>query len=150
MPSSIVAKLQFSDLIVAIAEIEWKGLRRKELAKQLPRTALTRVVVLRGGLSVEAADCSRIAGVSRVAELEVMGLLQETIDRLVEDFGFAHVKMAGEADLNRTTVPVVRVLVWLERTPEAQVALRLAFQRRTGKPPLGSPREVLLSVMLAA
>jgi hypothetical protein len=80
-------------------------------------------------------------GVSRVEESEVVELLQETIDRLRADFGFAHVKMAGEAHLNRTTEPVIRLLVWLQRTPEAQVALRLAFQRLTGKPPLGSPLE---------
>jgi hypothetical protein len=30
------AKLQFSDLIVPIAEIAWKSLMRKELAKQPP------------------------------------------------------------------------------------------------------------------
>ena len=76
-------------------------------------------------------------GVSRVEKLEVEGLRQEMIDHLVTDFGFAHVKMAGEAHLNWTTEPVVRFLVWLERTPEAQVALRSAFQRLTGKPHLG-------------
>jgi hypothetical protein len=74
-------------------------------------------------------------GVSRVEKSEAVELLQEMIDRLIADFGFAHVKMAGEAHLNRTTEPVVRFLVWLQRTPEAQVALRLAFQRLTGKPP---------------
>jgi hypothetical protein len=56
---SIVAKLQFSDLIVPIAEIAWKGLKRKELAKQLPRTAVIRVVVLRGGLSGDPEEFSR-------------------------------------------------------------------------------------------
>jgi hypothetical protein len=80
-------------------------------------------------------------GVSRVDELEVVGLLQEMIDRLVADFGFEHVKMAGEAHLNRTTEPVTRFLLWLERTPEAQVALRLAFQRLTGKPHLVNSRQ---------
>jgi hypothetical protein len=75
-------------------------------------------------------------GISRVAELEVMGLLQEMMDRLVADFGFERVKMAGEAHVNRTTEPVVRFLVWLERTPEAQVAMRSAFQRLTEKPSL--------------
>jgi hypothetical protein len=86
-------------------------------------------------LKKQIAPASR--GVSRVEELEVVGLLQEMIDRLVTDFGFERVKMAGEAHLNRTTEPVVRFLVWLERTPEAQVALRSAFQRLTGKPHLG-------------
>jgi hypothetical protein len=76
-------------------------------------------------------------GVSFVEELEVVGLLQELMDRLVAEFGFERVKLAGEAHLNRTTEPVVRFLVWLERTPEAQVALRSAFQRLTGKPHLG-------------
>jgi len=33
---------------------------------------------------------------------------------------------------------VVRFLVWLERTPEAQLALRLAFHRLTGKPPVAN------------
>jgi hypothetical protein len=61
-------------------------------------------------------------------------MLQEMIKCLVTDFGFAHVEMAGEAHLNRTTEPVVRFLVWLKRTPEAQAAWRLAFQRLTGKP----------------
>ena len=47
-----------------------------------------------------------------------MGLLQEMMDRLVADFGFERVKLTGEAHLNRTTEPVVRFLVWLERTPQ--------------------------------
>jgi hypothetical protein len=51
------------------------------------------------------------------------------IDRLVTDFAFDHVQLAGEAPINRTTEPVVRFLLWLERTPEAQDALRSAFQR---------------------
>jgi hypothetical protein len=59
---SIVARLQFSDLIVPIAEIDWESLKKKALAKQLPGTAGTRVVVLRGGLSVKPADCSSMAG----------------------------------------------------------------------------------------
>ena len=80
-------------------------------------------------------------GVSRVEELEVVGLLQEMIDRLVADFGFEHVKMAGEAHLNRTTEPVARFLLWLERTPEAQVALRFALQRLTGKTHLVKSRQ---------
>src|SRR5262249_50146179 len=35
-PAAIVAKLQFSDLIVPIAELAWKSWRRKRLARQLP------------------------------------------------------------------------------------------------------------------
>jgi hypothetical protein len=54
--------LQFSDLIVPIAEIEWTHLSRKALAKQLPGNAMTRVVVLRGELSVKPVDCSSMAG----------------------------------------------------------------------------------------
>ena len=76
-------------------------------------------------------------GVSRVEELDVVGLLHEMRDRLVADFAFEHVRLAGEGHLNRTTEPVVRFLVWLESMPEAQVALRLAFQRLSGKPHLG-------------
>ena len=83
----------------------------------------------------QIAPASR--GVSRVEELEVVGLLHELSDRLVADFDFERVKLAGETHLDRTTEPVVRFLVWLEQTPEAQVALRLAFQRLTGKPHLG-------------
>ena len=55
-------------------------------------------------------------GVSHVERAEVVGLLQEMMDRLVADFGFEQVRLAGEAHLNRTTEPVVRFLVWLERT----------------------------------
>jgi len=65
-------------------------------------------------LNQQVAPASR--GVSRVEKLEVVGLLQEMRDRLVADFGFERVQMAGEAHLNRTTEPVVRFLVWLERT----------------------------------
>jgi hypothetical protein len=72
-------------------------------------------------------------GAARVEELDVVGLLQEMIDHLAADFGFEHIKLAGEAHLNRTTEPVVRFLVWLERTPEAQAALRLAFRRLAEK-----------------
>ena len=72
--------------------------------------------------------------VSRVEELEVVGLLQEMRDRLVADFGFGQVKLAGEAPINRTTEPVVRFLLWLKGTPEAQAALRLALQRLRGNP----------------
>jgi hypothetical protein len=86
-------------------------------------------------LKQQIAPASR--GVSRVEELEVVGLLHELSDRLVADFDFERVKLAGETHLDRTTEPVVRFLVWLEQTPEAQVALRLAFQRLTGKPHLG-------------
>ena len=78
-----------------------------------------------------------LRGVSHVEGAEVVGLVQEMIDRLVADFGFEQDRLAGEAPINRTTEPVLRFLVWLERTPEAQVALRLAFQRLTGKPHLG-------------
>jgi hypothetical protein len=66
----------------------------------------------------------------------VVELLQEMRDHLVEDFAFGQVRMVGEAHLNRTTEPVDRFLLWLERTPEAQAALRLAFQRLAGKPHL--------------
>jgi hypothetical protein len=72
-----------------------------------------------------------------VAELEVVGLLHERIDRLIADLGFAHVKRVDEAHLNWTTESMVRFLVWLERTPQAPVPLRLAFQRLKGKPHLG-------------
>jgi hypothetical protein len=78
-----------------------------------------------------------VRNVSHVEGADMVGLLQEMLDRLVADFGFEQVKLAGEAPLNRTTEPVIRFLLWLERTPEAQVALRLAFQRLTGKPHLG-------------
>jgi hypothetical protein len=75
--------------------------------------------------------------VAHVAGSDVVGLLQEMMDRLVEDFAFGPVKMAGEAPINRTTEPVVRFLLWLENTPEAQAALRFALQRQVGKPHLG-------------
>ena len=75
-------------------------------------------------------------GVSHVERAEVVGLLQEMMDRLVADFGFEQVKLAGEAHLNRTTEPVVCFLLWLEKTPEAQTSLRLALQRLAGKPHL--------------
>ena len=68
-------------------------------------------------------------GVSCAEQLDVVGLLQEMRDRLVADFSFEHVRLAGEGHINRTTEPVLRFLVWLERTPEAQVALQLAFGR---------------------
>lgn len=68
-------------------------------------------------------------GFSRVDELVAVELLQEMRDRLVADFGFERVQLAGEGHINRTTEPVVRFLVWLEKTPEAQGALRLAFRR---------------------
>jgi hypothetical protein len=76
-------------------------------------------------------------GVSHVERAEVVGLLQEMMDRLVADFDFEQVKLVGDAPINRTTEPVVRFLVWLERTPEAQTSLRLALQRLAGKPHLG-------------
>ena len=72
--------------------------------------------------------------VSRVEGLDVVGLLQEMIDRLIADFGFERVSLAGNDHLNRTTEPVVRFLLWLERTPEAQDALRLAFRRLAARP----------------
>jgi hypothetical protein len=72
--------------------------------------------------------------VSHVEELDVVGLLEEMIDRLVADFEFNQVQLAGEAHINRTTEPVVRFLVWLERTPEAQDALRSAFRRLATRP----------------
>jgi hypothetical protein len=78
-----------------------------------------------------------VRSLSRVEELEEVRLLQEMLDRLVADFGFEPVKLAGEAHLNRTTEPVVRFLLWLESTPEAQTSLRLALQRVAGKPHLG-------------
>jgi hypothetical protein len=71
-----------------------------------------------------------LRGVSHVEEVDVVGMLQEMMDHLVGDFAFEHVKLVGEGHLNRTTEPVGRFLVWLERTPEAQVALRSAFRRR--------------------
>ena len=78
-----------------------------------------------------------LRGVCHVEGAEVVGLLHEMLDRLVADFGFEPVKLAGEAHLNRTTEPVVRFLLWLESTPEAQTSLRLALQRVAGKPHLG-------------
>ena len=72
--------------------------------------------------------------VSRVEGLDVVGLLQEMIDRLVADFAFAPVQLEGKAHINRTTEPVVRFLLWLERTPEAQDALRFAFRRLAARP----------------
>jgi hypothetical protein len=70
-----------------------------------------------------------LRGVSRVEELDVVGLLEEMIDHLVVDFAFEPIKLIGGGHINRTTEPVVRFLVWLERTPEAQAALRLALRR---------------------
>ena len=73
-------------------------------------------------------------GASRVEELDAVGLLHEMIDRLVTDFEFDPVQLEGKAHINRTTEPVVRFLVWLERTPEAQDALRFAFRRLAARP----------------
>jgi hypothetical protein len=70
-----------------------------------------------------------LRGIPCAEEVDVVGMLQEMMDHLVGDFAFEHVQLAGEGHINRTTEPVVRFLVWLERTPEAQVALRLAFRR---------------------
>ena len=78
-----------------------------------------------------------LRGIPLVEGSDMVGMLQEMIDRLVEDFGFGHVKLAGEGHINRTTEPVVRFLIWLERTPEAQTALRFALRRLAGKPHLG-------------
>ncbi len=75
-------------------------------------------------------------GVPHVEGPDMAGLMQEMIEHLV-NFGFEHVKMTGEAHINRTTEPVVRFLLWLQRTPEAEAALRLAFLRLAGKPYLG-------------
>ena len=75
-----------------------------------------------------------LRGVSRVEEVDVVGMLQEMKDHLVEDFEFEHVQLAGEGHINRTTEPVGRFLVWLERTPEAQDALRSAFRRLAARP----------------
>ena len=75
-----------------------------------------------------------LRGVSRIEELDVVGLLNEMIDLLAVDFAFEHVQLAGRAHLNRTTEPVLRFLIWLERTPEAQDALRLAFRRLAARP----------------
>jgi hypothetical protein len=76
-------------------------------------------------------------GISPIEGQDVTGLLEEMIDLLVANSGFGHVKMAGEAQVNRTTEPVVRFLLWLKGTPEAQAALRLALQRLQGKPHFG-------------
>jgi hypothetical protein len=75
-----------------------------------------------------------VRGVSHVEESDMVGLLEDMLDHLVADFGFEHVKLAGEAPINRTTEPVVRFLLWLERTPEAQASLRYAFHRLAVKP----------------
>ena len=72
--------------------------------------------------------------ISPVEEPDVTGLLEEMIDLLVANSGFGQVKMAGEAPINRTTEPVVRFLLWLKRTPEAQAALQLALKRLRGNP----------------
>ncbi|HTU17866.1 MAG TPA: hypothetical protein VMG10_07355 [Gemmataceae bacterium] len=72
-------------------------------------------------------------GVSRIEGSDLVGMLREMMDSLVVDFGFDNVKMAGEGHINRTTEPVIRFLVWLENTPEAQAALRLALGRPAGK-----------------
>jgi hypothetical protein len=74
-----------------------------------------------------------LRGVAPSQGSDVVALLEEMRDHLVADFGFGQVKMVGEAHFNRTTEPVDRFLLWLERTPEAQASLRLAFQRLAGK-----------------
>jgi hypothetical protein len=82
---------------------------------------------------VSSASC----GVSPVEGSDVVEMLLEMRGRLIADFAFGDVKLAGEGHINRTTEPLVRFLVWLERTPEAQAALRLACQRLVGKLHLG-------------
>jgi hypothetical protein len=52
-----------------------------------------------------------LRGLSRVEELDLVGLLNEMIDRLAADFEFEHVQLAGRAHLNRTTEPVLRFLL---------------------------------------
>jgi hypothetical protein len=74
---------------------------------------------------------------SLVEGSDAAGILHEMINRLVADFGFENVKLAGESHLNRTTEPVARFLIWLESTPEAQAALLLAFRRLAANPHLG-------------
>jgi hypothetical protein len=81
-----------------------------------------------------------VAPTSRGGDAEgsdVVGVFQEMRGRLVADFGFGDVKLAGEAHLNRTTEPVARFLLWLERTPEARAALRSVFRRLAATPHLG-------------
>jgi hypothetical protein len=78
-----------------------------------------------------------VRGVSHVEGADMVGLLREMLARLVADFDFEQVKLAGEAHLNRTTEPVVRFLLWLEKTPEARTSSRLALKRLAGKPHLG-------------
>jgi hypothetical protein len=76
-----------------------------------------------------------LCSVSGVEEgLDVVELLHEMKDHLIADFGFQDAKLAGDDHLNRTTEPLLRFLVWLKRTPEAQAALQLTFQRVTSKP----------------
>jgi hypothetical protein len=98
---------------------------------------MRRVVVLRGGFPMIQKVSPAVCGDSHVEGSEVVELLREMKDHLVADFGFGRVQLAGEAPINRTTEPVVRFLLWLERTPEARAALRLAFQRLAGKLHLG-------------
>jgi hypothetical protein len=75
-------------------------------------------------------------GVSPVEGADVTRMLREMRVFLVAKFGFGEVNLAGEDHINRTTEPLVRFLTWLERTPEAQSALRLALQRLADTPPL--------------
>ena len=75
-----------------------------------------------------------LRGIPLVEGSDLVEMLWEMIDHLEVDFGFPPVKLAGEAPINRTTEPVVRFLVWLERTPEAQTALRFALRRLASRP----------------
>jgi hypothetical protein len=78
---------------------------------------------------ISPASCA----VSVFEEVDAVQLLQEMKDHLIEDFGFDDIKLAGATHLNRTTEPLVRFLVWLKGTPEAQAALRLILKRMASK-----------------
>jgi hypothetical protein len=81
------------------------------------------------GFPVPQKISTAFRGVSHAEESDGVRLLQEMIDHLAAEFGFDQVKLVGESPINRTTEPVVRFLLWVERTPEAQAALRFAFQQ---------------------
>jgi hypothetical protein len=98
---------------------------------------MKQMAVLRGEFLMVSKTSPASRGISLVEGSDVAGVLQEMIGRLVVDFGFGDVKLAGEAHLNRTTEPVARFLLWLEGTPEAQAALRLAIQRLAAQPHRG-------------
>ena len=97
-----------------------------------------RLVVLGGELLNDKEDLSSIARQLPVEGSDVKGLLKEMIDLLVTNSGFRQVKMDGKAETNRTTELAVRFLLWLEGTPEAQAALRLALRRLRGDLHFGS------------